>query len=240
MSLSISIVLSAACALLLGVLLGRAWASRKTSPSAVVTTPAPTATETGVDAAQRERERIYRDIHDDIGSKLLTLLHTQDDPQQADFVRGIMQDLRDVVSRSQYAGGSLREVLAQIRDETEQRLAALDIDLVWEISDALPDPKLADAAALHLFRISREAISNAVRHGDAHRIRVRALAHANILHLDFTDDGPGMPLSKPAHAGAGTNNIRSRAQALHGQVDWTMGTQGGTKIVLEFPLPPPE
>lgn len=189
-------------------------------------------------SAEAERQRIYRDIHDDIGSKLLTLLHSLGDSGQADLVREIMQDLRDVVSRGHCASASLHQVLGQIRDETEQRLDIAGSRLLWEVSGDVPDPILRESEALHLFRISREAVTNALRHGGAQQLRIRARCVGEQLLLDYTDDGLSPHTDGSSASGAGVGNIRSRAQELHGQVNWTQGTQGGTKIVLEFPLPP--
>lgn len=188
-------------------------------------------------AAEAERQRIYRDIHDDIGSKLLTLLHSLGDTAQADLVREIMQDLRDVVSRGHRISASLHQVLGQIREETEQRLDIAGSRLLWDIGSDVPDPALSESEALHLFRISREAVTNALRHGGAQQLRIRARCAGEHLLLDYTDDGPLPHTDASGSSGAGVGNIRSRAQELHGQVNWTEGTQGGTKIVLEFPLP---
>ena len=51
-------------------------------------------------AASQERERIYSDLHDDLGAKLLSLVYRAESPVQADLARAILQDLRDVVTRS--------------------------------------------------------------------------------------------------------------------------------------------
>src|SRR3546814_10047325 len=79
-----------------------------------------------------------------------------------------------------------------MREETEQRLDAVDSLLDWQQAGDLPDPPLDEAQVLHLFRIAREAVTNALRHGRARHIRVRVLAVADHLLLDFTDDGPGL------------------------------------------------
>ena len=228
-------------ALLCGTALGfavarRVFAARQSQPTAGA--PQADASVAAVQAAEIERQRIYRDIHDDIGSKLLTLLHSLDGSGQADVVREIMQDLRDVVSRGHCASASLHQVLGQIRDETEQRLDIAGGRLLWDIGDDVPDPTLSESEALHLFRISREAVTNALRHAGAQQLRIRARCSGRQLLLDYTDDGPQPHSESDSGNGAGVGNIRSRAEELHGQVNWTEGTQGGTKIVLEFPLPP--
>ncbi|MCR6700833.1 MAG: hypothetical protein NVV68_06655 [Dokdonella sp.] len=74
-------------------------------------------------AAAAERERIYADLHDDLGARLLDLVYRAPTPAEADRVRAILQDLRDVVTRSRGTPGTLGDVLADIRAEAVQRLA---------------------------------------------------------------------------------------------------------------------
>lgn len=186
-------------------------------------------------ATLAERERIYADLHDDIGARLLGMIHTAESPDQADRARAVLQDLRDVVTRSRGTPGSLSDTLAEIRGETSQRLAAANIDLVWEINDALPDPELDTARALHLHRIVREAISNVIRHARAGRVRVRTKAFGGKLLLDLTDDGGGREASMTSR-GRGLDNMRVRAAELEGDIDWKSGTEGGTKVLLTMPL----
>ncbi|NKF24013.1 sensor histidine kinase [Solimonas marina] len=194
-----------------------------------------------VAAAADERERLFADLHDDIGAKLTTLVHALEDPQHADLVRAVVQDFRDIVSRAHQDACTLLEALAQIREETERRLDAVHSVLDWQQAAGLPDPLLDEAQVLHLFRIAREAVTNALRHGHARHIRVRIRAVDQHLFLDFTDDGPGLRPNQPHPGrGRGTSSMRNRAEQLSGTIDWTAGTQGGTKVILEFPLPMPD
>ena len=188
-----------------------------------------------VQAIAEERERIYGDLHDDIGAKLLDLVYRAETPETADLARAVLQDLRDVVSRARGAPGSLSQVLGEIRAEAAHRLEAVGIALVWESDPALPDPLLDHGHALHLFRIVREAMTNALRHARPSRIRIRAFAQAGLLLLDITDDGHDTAAA-PA-GGRGTQTMRHRAEALQGSISWDPGTAGGTKVVLRMPLP---
>lgn len=186
-------------------------------------------------AVTDERERIYADLHDDIGAKLLTLIYSSQEPAHADLARTVLQDLRDVVSRSRGVPGTLLDVLSSIRSESEHRLSVLEGGLDWEQAEDLPDPPLDHGQALHLFRIVREAISNALRHGNARRLRIRVRSNGKLLVLDVTDDGPG--LADPPE-GRGSDNMRQRAAKLQGTIAWDTGTFGGAKVVLQFPLLP--
>ncbi|MCX7557214.1 hypothetical protein OS187_10365 [Xanthomonadaceae bacterium JHOS43] len=188
------------------------------------------------EAVAAERERIYSDLHDDLGAKLLGLIHTAQNPLQADLARAILQDLRDVVTRSRGTPGTLGDILADIRNEASQRLRAVGIGLVWEEPDDLPDPPLDTERALHLYRIVREAISNTIRHAEARRLRVRLRCSGDQLGIELTDDGEG-GASDTARPGAGMRSMRVRAAELAGDIHWTPGTEGGTKVLLSMPIP---
>jgi signal transduction histidine kinase len=186
-------------------------------------------------AAAAERERIYNDLHDDIGAKLLNLIYLAEKPAQADLARSVLQDLRDVVTRSRGEPGTLLDVLSDIQAETEQRLAALGVELDWE-QDELPDPPMDHGQALHLYRIVREALTNALRHARPGRIRIRSRRQGDSLLLDVTDLGGAAAPVEPG-SGRGTAAMQERAAELRGSIAWTAGTEGGTKVVLQFPLP---
>ena len=187
-------------------------------------------------AALQERERIYSDLHDDLGAKLLSMVYRAESPVQADLARAILQDLRDVVTRSRGTPGTLGDVLADIRTEATQRLEIVGIGLDWDESGHLPDPLLDTGHALHLHRIVREAISNTIRHAHAQHLRIRVRARADELLLELTDDGSGV--SSEVLLGSGMRNMRTRAVQLDGQIDWVEGTQGGAKVLLRMPLEP--
>lgn len=219
------------------------WWLLRPRPAKPFAAPAPLSQTYDTDRAKvaaEERERIYADLHDDIGAKLLTLVHSLENPAHADLARSVLQDLRDIVSRSRGGvSGTLLEVLAQIRDETEQRLDVSGAELAWEQQSDLPDPTLDEGQALHLFRIVREAVTNAIRHGHAKRVRVRVRNAKATLIMDVADDGhtPIAATGESAPGGRGVENMKQRAAELQGTIEWNPATSGGTKVVLQFPLP---
>lgn len=190
-----------------------------------------------VHAAMEERERIYADLHDDLGARLLELIYAAKDDDTADRARAILQNLRDVVSRSRGDPGTLQDVFGSIRSETSQRLEAMGATLDWQAPEDIPDQHIDAGTALHLHRIVREAVSNAIRHARTRHLRVR-LRHSTRgdLIVELTDYGVAAG-QLAASDGRGVSNMRARAEALAGDIRWAAGTEGGTKVVLEIPLP---
>lgn len=197
-------------------------------------TPSPPDARARERIAAEERAKIFRDLHDDIGVKLLALLHTVGDVRQADLVRSIIYDLRDIVSRSRRPPGTLLEVLAQIRDEMEQRLEAFNVELGWRQDPATPDVAMGGASALNLFRIMREAVTNAVRHAGASTIAVNIACKEGQLKFEIANDRPSPRRTTPG--GSGTLGMQERAASLGGSVRWLNESSGGVTVVLEVPL----
>lgn len=181
-------------------------------------------------AAADERERIYRDLHDDIGAKLLSLAIRAKTPEDTDIARSALQDLRDVVSRSAQADAPLGDLLADWRAEIVGRCASANVQLVWNQPEDLPERNLTAAEALNLGRILREAVSNVLRHAGAHSLTIGVRFVGGRYQLSLEDDGHGAPRSP----GRGMRNMQARAGQLGGEIDWTWGERG-CRVLLWFP-----
>lgn len=182
-----------------------------------------------------ERERIYRDLHDDVGAKLLGLVisaQRANQPREADLARSALQDLRDVVSRSVQTEICLDNLLADWRVETQQRLDAAGLTLNWRIATAQHVLPVNTAAALNISRILRESVSNVLRHARASHLNVDLAWHAHKLVFTLQDDGVGLP-DAGITGNRGMNSMRTRASALGGMIQWESLTPRGCRVTLE-------
>ncbi|MFZ5502500.1 MAG: ATP-binding protein [Pseudomonadota bacterium] len=185
-----------------------------------------------------ERERIYRDLHDDVGAKLLGLAISAQRAnllREADLARSALQDLRDVVSRSAQLSTPLGHLLADLRAETEQRVQAAGLTLIWHFPEEDGVPQVGADAALNLSRILREAVSNVLRHANASEIEVIIRLSAERFVLDVIDNGVGCPIAdvKPHR---GMTGMQVRAAALGGTLVWGEIAPNGCKVTLDIPL----
>ncbi|HEX8485864.1 hypothetical protein [Sphingomonas sp.] len=167
-----------------------------------------------------ERLRIARDLHNDVGARLMTSLHRSDGAAMRQDVRDAMADIRLIVGNLAGDTRQLGEVLADVRHEVATRLSAAGVALDWPVETtamSLPD-MLSGADARHLTSIVRELVSNTIRHAQAHVIVVTADATTTNLSLVVADDGTSR---RAPQDGNGPDNMRRRAEALGGEIVFT-------------------
>lgn len=186
---------------------------------------------------QEERKRVARDLHDDVGAKLLTLIYSARDDAQGDLARETLQELRDVIRGLEHTDYSLLATLGELRREAERRCSAHGIELSWQQQEALGDTTLEARYHANMQRMLREALSNALRHSDARLILVTVRHHDGLLELTMQNDHARQE-EKDLRSGRGMHNIRARVQELGGHVEWvsTGGQETSYTITITIPL----
>jgi signal transduction histidine kinase len=187
-------------------------------------------------AVAAERERIYRDLHDDVGAKLLSLVYRAATPESADLARSALQDLRDVVSTSQQGNLDLAAVCADWRAECEERLSDAGVALDWRQSGSFEGHDLTQPQALNLGRILREAVSNLIKHAQAGQAWVEISLDAEALTLAIRDDGIGCAGNSLRPPGRGVRNMAQRASRIGATFTRESLLAGGCEIQLRLPL----
>lgn len=189
-----------------------------------------TAYEKGV---SQERERIARDMHDNIGAQLLGALHSPEAARKDIMIRETLGDLREIINDAFSSDYAFDEMLAEVRLETAERLSASNIALDWAIhadADLVVSPPITYA----LRAIIREAASNVIKHADASRVRVALRHDDGIIALIIEDDGTGFDPDCTS-TGNGLANMRERVAGLRGQFSLD-GDGKGSRVSAHIPL----
>jgi two-component system NarL family sensor kinase len=204
-----------------------------------------------IEAQERERERIGRDLHDGIGSTIamakMLVNRLEANPNREDstnllaLVKEIMstavQDVRSV-SHSLYpavlARFGLADALQHLVDVCNET-ATLTIELEMEYAQPL-----ALAQELALYRICQELIHNAIKHArGATLLSVRLWQSAALLTLVVEDNGcgftPATPDGPPVE-GIGLRSIHVRVQMLQAHLRHEAVPAGGARMVIELPI----
>jgi signal transduction histidine kinase len=188
------------------------------------------------------RERIAADLHDGIGQTLTGLAalssahaQTMSGKERADAERihelicAAAEEVRrlshglspEVMMRRGLAGGL--ELLAESVRKDHRRECECEIDV-----DACA---LDETVALHLLRIAQEAVSNALRHGGAKKIRLLLCRDGAGLRLEVIDDGIGMNFGQSTKKmGMGVQNMRNRAEKAGLSFEMKPGREHGVHV----------
>lgn len=186
---------------------------------------------------ERERKRIAADLHDDLGAKLLTIVHTSDDPRISTLAREALEEMRLSVRGLTGRAVRLADALGDWRAEVVSRLAQAGIESDWEAPEDLPQ-MLSARAYVQTTRILREATSNIIKHSGATHCGVRCRVAEGDFQLVVQDNGEGIPMELDGRLdrGHGMASMKHRAKQLQGQCLVESGPGYGTVIRLTLPL----
>jgi signal transduction histidine kinase len=191
-------------------------------------------------AAAQERQRIMRELHDGLGSKLfVSLSRVERDAmapgEVADALRGCIADMRLALDSLAPREQDFRSTLGNFLFRWRNQLLACGMRLTWDI--AVPDAalQLSPHASLQLLRVAQEALTNVVKHAGASSVHVQLRLVQRELELEVRDNGIGAAGVGEDSCGRGLTNMRNRAGELGGSVK-VHGGSGGTRVTLQVPL----
>ncbi len=194
-----------------------------------------------------ERERIGRELHDGAIQQVYTaglIVESARRKVADDTVVG--QRLDRAMTAVNEAIASLRAYMGNLRaqpttvslvDGLRQQTADPRLTALMEVELTLDLPKPASLNPLrttHVLVILNEALANAARHAQAHRVQVRATQAKGQFELTIADDGRGF-ISEPNGSGYGLRNMRDRARLLGGELTITSEPGQGTQVTLLTP-----
>ncbi len=189
-----------------------------------------------------ERERIARDLHDDVGGRLVTSLHRGSLDDAHSDVRGAIREMRQLLAGLRGGRRYLSDMIATCRVDAGDRLEAAGLILTWPILQISTDHYVRYSVFRAVEATLREAVTNVIRHANARKvevfIQVTMSNGAPMLDVRLNDDGIGIPA--PNEEGRGLFNMRKRIGEVGGS--FTLTAHHGTQLAMRVPLDvrPPE
>jgi two-component system sensor histidine kinase UhpB len=187
-----------------------------------------------------ERQRIMRDMHDGLGSQLMSMLlmarRGQSEPAvMAEGLQSVIDEMRLMIDSMDSVGESLGTALTIFRERVSGRIEVAGKRLVWDDRSGGALPDFGPRDVLQVFRIMQEALTNALKHSSGETITVRIEPSpdpAFALRISVIDDGAGMGAVNPR--GRGMANMTGRAETVGGRC--TLADAGpGVAVVLDLP-----
>jgi len=195
----------------------------------------------------REQRRIGQELHDGLGQQLTglsmvasSLLNKVTKPNFAQAEQ-LATGLQEAISQVR----TLARGMMPVHVEADGFVIALR-GLVQEISQQsqipiklqIESPTLIsnNSTALHLFRITQEAINNAIKHADAQQITVTLKIERDRGLLEIADDGRGLPANIDNTTGIGLRIMKHRCGLFDGEIIFDPREGGGTQVHCRFPI----
>jgi signal transduction histidine kinase/streptogramin lyase len=215
-------------------------------------------------AVEKERIRIARDIHDDLGSSLTHIAQLSelaqadfDQPKQAKShideifttARRVARSVDEIVWAIDPKNDSLESSIAYIIKTAQDNLRIGGIKCRLDLPELLPACSFSSSVRHHLYLATREALHNIVKHAAATEVQLRL--HVNVekgwLTVIIIDNGRGFVIpTEPSLAptpvgvggGHGLGNMQHRLQSVGGRCELTSQPGHGTVVLLSLPLKP--
>lgn len=214
-------------------------------------------------AMERERMRIAKDMHDEIGSKLTRISF------MSELAKGQLQGQEPVAVKLDAIAHTSRDLLQSLdeivwvvnpRNDTLEHLAAYlghyateylqntSVECELHIPRDLPHQPLSAETRHNLFLAFEEALNNALKHGRASQVRVAMAAGRSRFEITIHDNGCGFDLAnvsaaaasqgaaRPPHGGNGLRNMRQRLVDVGGQCAICSEPGQGSTVSLSVPL----
>ena len=207
-----------------------------------------------VDAEELERARLARELHDETGQALTSILlglKHLDDVIETDVARDATAALRELVVTTLQ---DVRRLAVELRPSALddfglvpaiERLAgtlAEQSELVVDLEARLGDQRLPAEAETALYRIVQEALTNVVKHASARRVSITLVRKEGFAVVVVEDDGQGFEREATRAGSLGFVGMRERVELVGGRLTVESARGAGTTIVAEVPVTrtPPE
>ena len=198
-------------------------------------------------AVERERARIAKDIHDDLGANL-TLIAVLGDlarhekageriQKMASTARQAVKSLDEIV----WAVNPRNDTLAHLLDYTGQYavdyLRAAGVRCLLDVPEQTPPREVPSNVRHNLFLVVKEALQNIVKHAQASAVWLRINATGQGLRVVIEDDGRGFESVTETALTDGLRNMRQRMDEIGGTYRIQSRVGQGTEIIVELPWP---
>ncbi len=183
-------------------------------------------------AKEQERSRIYANLHDDVGAKLLQLIYAAKDETSKKLAKQVLKDIRHAVANTLNIQCNSKQLADEIVAEIKERLETCNIEVHSTLNLSHKSPNLAMQVPSVISRIFREVTSNIIKHAQASHVEITVQSTEKQLAFSVKDNGKGMALQNKN--GKGLKTIQKRAKTINAMVNWHSQVNQGTQFSLTY------
>jgi ligand-binding sensor domain-containing protein/signal transduction histidine kinase len=202
-------------------------------------------------AVEKERARIAKDMHDQIGAGLTQVgllgelvKREAGNPQRlhalagkiCDVTREQAQTLDEIVWAVDPKNDVLNSLAAYLAVYAEEIFRMVDVRCRLDIPPGLPPSPVSAEFRHNLFLTVKEALNNILKHAEASEVRVRLMVNGFLLYVLIEDNGKGFVISDCSPLGNGLVNMRERIEAMGGRFEISSKPDEGSRVSFHVPL----
>lgn len=200
---------------------------------------------------QEQRLSISRDLHDNIGAQLTFIISSIETLKQAfnitdekissklasisSFTKDTITELRDTIWAMNHSEIDFNEIRSRILNFVEKAQKSNEhINIVFQRDRDLDNIHFSSVEGMNIYRITQEAVNNAMKYSEAKNIALNAKKIDNQIEISIKDDGKGFDIDEIT-LGNGIRNIQKRASELNSKISIESEIGEGTSITLIIP-----
>ncbi len=206
-------------------------------------------TKTILETKLEERNRISRDMHDDLGSgitKIAILSEvaktqlTETDKVKVQLenisttAREMVDNLQDIVWMLNPKNDTLESLAAYIREYALKFFEPFENTVLCNYPDEIPLIKLTEEQRRNIFLVLKECFNNVAKHAWCNTITLNLTKQDNKINFIITDDGKGFDVNNTRLFGNGIQNIKNRMEQVAGNYSITSQPGKGTKTAISI------
>ena len=205
--------------------------------------------------AQNIRQRISRDIHDEVGATLsgvvlfseiaIQKIDTEKNKDAGEYLthiysnsKDMLEKMSDIVWAINPKNDSFERIVFKLKTYARELCAGKGITLHFDIEEALTQCGTAMQTRKNIYLLAKEALNNAIKYSMANNIYFTMRRKGGNLKIEIRDDGRGFEPDDAA--GNGIGNMRARAKELGTELMITSVAGKGTSVSLQFQFHPVE
>jgi len=195
-------------------------------------------------AEEKERVRMSKDIHDELGAKLskinflseLMAHEKNQNPHITETAETIAETSRQIVTNMRDLIWVLNpeNLIAHMREYTSDYLEDFSNDVKLSFPDQPDNVPISNESHREILMTVKECLNNIVKHSQATAVKVTVTIDHKTLSIMIKDNGVGITLEKKA--GNGLRNMKTRIESLNGEVHIRSSKEEGTLVVFNIPL----
>lgn len=203
-------------------------------------------------AEQKLRNKIARDLHDDIGStlsgiKLFSSMAQNKLVQEGSEVVKIVEritersekmidSMSDIVWSINPVNDLIENMLVRMKQYAAEMFEPRNISYQFDVEENISKMKIPLEVRKDIYLVFKESINNAVKHSNCRKVKIILDIHHRIFKMKIIDDGIGFDINVCKRKGNGLGNFKVRAKNIGGKIDISSSPGMGTNIELTVPV----